>query len=142
MEHASSSVREKAIQINSSDFIYGTVAEIGAGQETARWFFRTRGASNTLAKAMSAYDMQFSDSIYGREDSGRYVCESRLKKMLSHEFNLLVERLDSHKGEDSCFFAFSNTVAARSRRTANRHNWAWMAWSSMAKYTSFRTKRD
>ncbi len=131
MKNDNSSVREKAIQINSSDFIYGTVAEIGAGQETARWFFRTRGASNTLAKAMSAYDMQFSDAIYGREDTGRYVCESRLKKMLSHEYNLLVQRLDSHKGENSCFFAFSNTVAARSRRTGNRgHGWLGVRWQS------------
>ena len=129
MDDSHSSVREKTIQINSSDFIYGTVAEIGAGQETARWFFRTQGASNTLAKAMSAYDMQFSDSIYGREKSGRYVCESRLQHMLNHEFNLLVKRLDERKGAGSCFFAFSNTVAARSRRTGSTgHGWLGIRW--------------
>lgn len=121
------SVRGKTLKLNSTPAIYGSFAEIGAGQETSRWFFRTPGASQTVAKAMSAYDMSFSDTIYGREATGRYVCEARLMKMLDHEFGLLEERL-SERGPTQ-FFAFANTVAARSKRTKGRgHGWLGVRW--------------
>ena len=79
------SIRSKALRINLNEHIYGTFAEIGAGQETVRNFFRAGGASGTIAKAMSAYDKAFSDAIYGIEDDKRYVTEARLRKMLDHE---------------------------------------------------------
>ena len=101
----------KALDINLDKAQYGTIAEIGAGQETARWFFRVGGAAGTIAKAMSAYDMKFSDAIYG--PSPRYVSRERLRAMLEHEYRLVVERLDAHRGAESTFFAFANTVAAR-----------------------------
>src|SRR3954463_6116120 len=82
---------QKALQINLDESIYGTFAEIGAGQEVARHFFQAGRASHTIAKTISAYDMTFSDHIYGKES--RYVCEPRLNKMLDHEFSLLQERL-------------------------------------------------
>ncbi len=94
------SIKRKALRINLEGSIYGTFAEIGAGQEVARTFFQVGGASGTVAKTMSAYDMAFSDSIYGEEESGRYVSESRLNKMLTHEYELLGERLvgDEYEG--------------------------------------------
>ena len=81
------SIKSKALRINLNENIYGSFAEIGAGQETVRNFFKAGGASGTIAKAMSAYDKDFSDSIYGIEKNGRYVTESRLKKMLIHEID-------------------------------------------------------
>lgn len=108
----------KALQINQNDMIYGSFAEIGAGQEVARHFFQAGHASGTVAKSMSAYDMVFSDEIYGKEDSGRYVCESRLKKMLGTEYELLTSRLSEPRGKNSVFFAFANTVA-----TNRKHGW-------------------
>src|ERR1700736_1985481 len=104
----------KAFQINLDRQKYGTFAEIGAGQEVARRFFHVGGASGTVAKTISAYDMTFSDAIYGA--GGRYVSRQRLDRMLSHEFDLLVQRLDAKIGAERCFFAFANTVAARSFR--------------------------
>ena len=86
--------KRKALKINLDPNIYGTFAEIGAGQEVARNFFTAGAASGTIAKTMSAYDMVFSNSIYGSEENGRYVSKSRLDKMLSHEFELLTERLN------------------------------------------------
>ena len=100
---------QKALEINLNNYIYGSFAEIGAGQEVARNFFRAGGASGTVAKTMSAYDMTFSDMIYGKEDSGRYVVESRLQKMLNKEFGLLMERLGPVR-EKHHFFAFADTV--------------------------------
>ena len=91
--------------------IYGTFAEIGAGQETVRHFFRAGGASGTIAKAMSAYDKDFSDAIYGIEDDGRYVTEARLRKMLTHEIDLIEERITRDKHPNKMFFSFANTVA-------------------------------
>src|SRR5690606_3338667 len=85
--------KRKALAINLNGEIYGTFAEIGAGQEVARNFFTAGAASGTIAKSMSAYDMAFSDSIYGVEESKRYVSQSRLEKMLDHEYRLLTERL-------------------------------------------------
>ncbi|CAM1348846.1 TonB-dependent receptor [Tenacibaculum crassostreae] len=101
----------KALKINLNAHIYGTFAEIGAGQETVRNFFRAGGASGTIAKAMSAYDKDFSDAIYGIEKDNRYVTEPRLKKMLKHEMDLIEERLDRHKHPDKLFFSYANTVA-------------------------------
>lgn len=105
------SIRSKALRINLNENIYGTFAEIGAGQETVRNFFRAGGASGTIAKTMSAYDKDFSDAIYGEELDGRYVTESRLKKMLSHEIELIEERIVRKKHPNKLFFAYANTVA-------------------------------
>ena len=80
---------QKALQVNLDSNIYGTFIEIGAGQEVVRHFFRAGGASGTIAKTMSAYDKDFSDAIYGKEKSGRYVCKSRLKNMLDKEYGLI-----------------------------------------------------
>lgn len=102
--------KDKALRINLNDHIYGTFAEIGAGQETVRHFFRAGGASGTIAKAMSAYDKVFSDEIYGIEQDGRYVTENRLRKMLDYEINLMTERLPRDKNPDKLFFAYANTV--------------------------------
>lgn len=104
-------IKDKALRINLNENIYGTFAEIGAGQETVRHFFRAGGSSGTIAKAMSAYDKDFSDAIYGIEDDGRYVTESRLKKMLTHEVRLMEERLDRRKHPNKMFFSYANTVA-------------------------------
>lgn len=105
------SIKDKALRINLNENIYGTFAEIGAGQETVRHFFRTGGSSGTIAKAMSAYDKDFSDAIYGAETDGRYVTEARLKKMLSHEVKLVEERLKRDKHPSKMFFSYANTVA-------------------------------
>ncbi len=104
-------IKQKALQINLNKNIYGTFAEIGAGQETVRNFFRAGGASGTIAKAMSAYDKDFSDAIYGEEDDKRYVTESRLKKMLLHEIDLMEDRLIRKKNPNRLFFSYANTVA-------------------------------
>jgi len=105
------SIKDKALRINLNENIYGTFAEIGAGQETVRHFFRSGGSSGTIAKAMSAYDKDFSDSIYGIEEDGRYVTESRLKKMLTLEVNLIEKRLKRDKHPHKMFFSYANTVA-------------------------------
>jgi hypothetical protein len=102
---------DKALRINLNEHIYGTFAEIGAGQEVARHFFRAGGASGTIAKTMSAYDRGFSDAIYGAEKDKRYVTKSRLSKMLKHEINLLENRVDRENNPEKMFFAFANTVA-------------------------------
>ncbi len=104
-------LKQKALRINLNDHTYGTFAEIGAGQETVRHFFRAGGASQTIAKAMSAYDKNFSDAIYGTEEDGRYVTESRLKKMLHYEIDLMEDRLSRDKFPDKRFFSYANTVA-------------------------------
>jgi hypothetical protein len=114
--------RQKALRINLDPRWYGTVAEIGAGQEVVRWFFRVGGAAGTIAKSISAYDMAVSDAVYGKAD--RYVSASRLQGMLDHEFQLNVDRLDISRGDDNCFFAFADTVVARSYRGGNEcHGW-------------------
>ncbi|MAT89405.1 MAG: nicotinate-nucleotide adenylyltransferase [Flavobacteriaceae bacterium] len=105
------SIKSKALRINLNENIYGTFAEIGAGQETVRNFFRAGGASGTIAKTISAYDKDFSDAIYGTEDDGRYVTESRLLKMLSHEIDLIEERIVRENHPNKMFFAYANTVA-------------------------------
>src|SRR5580693_2551785 len=112
----------KALQINLDAQKYGTFAEIGAGQEVARRFFLVGGASGTIAKTMSAYDMTFSDAIYGSTD--RYVSRVRLQTMLDHEYDLLVERLDAKLGDQRTFFVFADTVAARTFKQHNEsHGW-------------------
>ena len=114
---------QKALEINLNDKIYGTFAEIGAGQEVARLFFKVGAAAGTIAKSMSAYDKTFSDCIYGEEESGRYVCESRIHKMLDHEYNLMDERLTKSRPE-TCFFVFADTVAAINyTKTIKGHGW-------------------
>src|SRR3954469_17784281 len=113
---------KKAFQINLDAKRYGTFAEIGAGQEVARRFFQVGGASGTVAKTMSAYDMTFSDAIYGPTD--RYVSRARLHTMLDREYNLLIERLDKKLGNQRTFFVFADTVAARSFKLRNEaHGW-------------------
>ncbi|MCF6223147.1 MAG: TonB-dependent receptor [Flavobacteriaceae bacterium] len=109
LEHALP-LKQKALRINLNQHTYGTFAEIGAGQETVRHFFRAGGASGTIAKAMSAYDKDFSDAIYGMEDDRRYVTEERLKRMLSHEIDLMEDRLSRDKHPNKIFFAYANTV--------------------------------
>ncbi len=105
------STKDKSLRINLNENIYGTFAEIGAGQETVRHFFRAGGSSGTIAKAMSAYDKDFSDAIYGIETDNRYVTEERLKKMLSHETELIETRLKRDKHPSKMFFSYANTVA-------------------------------
>jgi hypothetical protein len=102
---------QKAQRINLDAKRYGTFAEIGAGQEVARWFFRVGGAAKTVAKTISAYDMAVSDAIYGPTE--RYVSRGRLKAMLDYEYDLLLERLDEKRGATTAFFAFANTVTTR-----------------------------
>lgn len=115
---------QKALRINLDDSIYGSFVEIGAGQEVARNFFRVGSASGTIAKTMSAYDKDFSDAIYEREDDGRYVSKSRLKKMLQKEYSLLEERLNRENYKDTRYFAFADTVATINySKTTKGHGW-------------------
>jgi len=103
--------KQKALKINLNENIYGSFAEIGAGQETVRQFFRAGGASSTIAKSISAYDKHFSDAIYGIEDDKRYVTEQRLRKMLVWESDLIEKRLPRDKYPEKLFFSYANTVA-------------------------------
>ena len=120
---------KKAFQINLDAKKYGTFAEIGAGQEVARRFFHVGGASGTVAKTMSAYDMRFSDAIYGPSD--RYVSRKRLQTMLDHEYGLLMERLNEKLGDERTFFVFADTVAARSFKEHNEsHGWLGVRFQS------------
>src|SRR5436309_4180013 len=120
---------EKALQINLDGTKYGTFAEIGAGQEVARRFFRVGGAAGKVAKTMSAYDMTFSDAIYGLTD--RYVSRVRLQTMLDHEYILLLERLGAKFGNERTFFVFADTVAARSfKHHTESHGWLGVRFQS------------
>lgn len=115
--------KQKALQVNLDRSIYGSFAEIGAGQDVAANFFKAGGASGTIAKTISAYDMAFSDAIYGEEASGKYVCETRLMKMLNREFKLLNVRLTESAAEKR-FFAFADTVSALNfQKTNDAHGW-------------------
>lgn len=115
---------QKALKINLDHTIYGTFSEIGAGQETVRHFFRAGGASGTIAKAMSAYDKDFSDAIYGMEKDHRYVSESRLRKMISHEHRLINERLSRTKHPDKRYFSYANTVTTINfSKSFKGHGW-------------------
>src|SRR6266436_1867313 len=113
MPEAKLDTNQKAHRINLDAKRYGTFAEIGAGQEVARWFFRVGGAAGTVAKTISAYDMAVSDAIYGPTE--RYVSRRRLQSMLQYEYDLLLERLDEKRGAKTAFFAFANTVATRKK---------------------------
>ena len=116
------STDRKALAINLDQRRYGTFAEIGAGQEVVRWFFRVGGAAGTIAKSMSAYDMTVSDAIYGQCD--RYVCRQRLESMLDHEQALNVSRLRECRGDTTAFFTFADTVSARNFKGTNEcHGW-------------------
>lgn len=127
------SLRHKALKINLAKKFYGTFAEIGAGQEVARHFFQAGGPSGSIAKTISAYDMTFSDAIYGKDSSGRYVSRSRLVKMLDKEFHLLQERLGDTRGKDHAFFVFADTVAALNfQKTNDAHGWLGVRFQSSA----------
>jgi len=126
MENVILSPAQKALNINLDEHIYGTFSEIGAGQEVVRHFFRAGGASGTIAKAMSAYDMDVSDAIYGKEASGRYVCESRLQKMINREYLLLEERLDRNKHPNKSFFSFANTITTTKYNDDQEPGHGWM----------------
>jgi hypothetical protein len=122
MEPATLDTHQKALLINLDPSKYGTFAEIGAGQEVARWFFRVGAAAGTIAKTISAYDMIVSDAIYGPAD--RYVSRARLQKMLEYEYHLQWERLHAKRGDTTKFFVFADTVAARGYRNLDEsHGW-------------------
>ena len=129
MKDETDDTHSKALKINLDPRWYGTFAEIGAGQEVVRWFFRVGGAAGTIAKSMSAYDMKVSDAIYGRAE--RYVSRGRLQAMLDREFDLDVERLGRERGDNTSFFAFADTVAARGFRSGgDTHGWMGIKFQS------------
>ncbi|MFK7858553.1 MAG: hypothetical protein AB8B64_07025 [Granulosicoccus sp.] len=118
------STLNKALRLNLDDKKYGTIAEIGAGQEVARQFFLAGAAAGTVAKTISAYDMQFSDAIYGTQDGGRYVSQARVKAMLDKEFSLVVSRLGTSRPKSSRYFSYAATVSAKSFNRSNEcHAW-------------------
>ncbi|MDO4751095.1 MAG: TonB-dependent receptor [Akkermansia sp.] len=119
---ALAATQEKAFRINMDKSVYGTFAEIGAGQETANWFFRSSGAAGTVAKTISAYDMTVSDTLYG--PVRRYVSQERLEQMMDYEYTQLINRLGEKRGADTCFFSFCNTVKCK----GYRDNGPWSAW--------------
>jgi len=119
----------KALYINLDERRYGTFAEIGAGQEVARWFFRVGGAAGTIAKSISAYDMAVSDAIYGHAE--RYVSRERLQRMLDYEHNKNLTRLSAARGDTTAFFTFGDTVAAKGYHSANDcHGWMGLKFQS------------
>jgi hypothetical protein len=123
------SARDKALTVNLDSRHYGAFAEIGAGQEVVRWFFRAGGAAGTISKSISAYDMKVSDAIYG--PCARYVCRERLQSMLDHEQQLNLERLSAQRGADTAFFTFADTVSARSYRGNHEcHGWMGIKFQS------------
>ena len=116
--------KQKALAINLDPQIYGSFAEIGAGQDVAAYFFKAGASSGTIAKTMSAYDMTFSDAIYGAQKGRRYVSESRLMAMQEKEYGLLIERLAESRGERTTFFSFADTVSALNYHKTNEgHGW-------------------
>jgi hypothetical protein len=129
MNDESLDTHHKALKINLDPRWYGTMAEIGAGQEVVRWFFRVGAAAGTVAKSISAYDMMVSDAIYGSGD--RYVSRSRLQAMLDLEFKLNIDRLGDKRGDHTAFFAFADTVVARSFKGGNEcHGWMGIKFQS------------
>jgi hypothetical protein len=123
--------KQKALAINLDPKIYGSFAEIGAGQDVAANFFKAGASSGTIAKTMSAYDMTFSDAIYGVLQVRRYVSEARLISMLDHEYGLLIERLATQRGDSTTFFAFSNTISALNyHKTNDSHGWMGVRFQS------------
>jgi hypothetical protein len=129
MDDSTPTTRQKALAINLDASTYGTFAEIGGGQEVARWFFSVGGAAGTVAKTISAYDMAVSDSLYG--PAKRYVSRQRLEAMLDQEFSQLLERLGPARGDSKRFFAFANTVATRSYgHPGNGRGWLGVRFQS------------
>jgi hypothetical protein len=127
-----SDTHQKALRINLDPRWYGTIAEIGAGQEVVRWFFRVGGAAGTIAKSISAYDMAVSDAVYGKAD--RYVSAGRLQGMLDKEFQLNVDRLGDERGDGTSFFAFADTVVARSFGGSSEcHGWMGVKFQAQAR---------
>ena len=127
MEREILSIKNKALSINLNPKFYGTLAEIGGGQEVARAFFQAGGASGTIAKSISAYDKTFSDFIYNKKKPGRYVSEERLLLMLQKEYSDLLTTLDDKTGNETCFFAFANTVVTLNYHKDNQgHGWLGM----------------
>jgi hypothetical protein len=121
---SSRSTLDKALRINLDKNKYGTIVEIGAGQEVARQFFKTGAAAGTIAKTMSAYDMKFSDAIYGVQEDGRYVSQSRVKSMIEKEFDLVIDRVGTSRSKASRYFSYGATVAAKSYNIVNEcHAW-------------------
>ena len=121
---SSRSTLDKALRINLDEKKYGTIVEIGAGQEVARQFFKTGAAAGTIAKTMSAYDMKFSDAIYGVQEDGRYVSRARVQAMLEKEFELIIDRVGTSRPAASRFFSYAATVATKSFNTDNEcHAW-------------------
>jgi len=116
---SSRSTLNKALRLNLDEKKYGTIAEIGAGQEVARQFFLAGAAAGTVAKTISAYDMQFSDAIYGTQEGGRYVSQARVKAMLDKEFTLVVSRLGSTRPKSTRYFSYAATVSAKSFNRSN-----------------------
>lgn len=124
VQNSNIGTKQKALAINLDPEIYGSFAEIGAGQDVAANFFKAGASSGTIAKTMSAYDMLFSDAIYGAEKKRRYVSENRLIAMLEREYGLLIERLAAQRGTTTTFFAFSDTVSALNyQKTNSGHGW-------------------
>jgi hypothetical protein len=129
MDESTPTTRQKALAINLDATTYGTFAEIGGGQEVARWFFSVGGAAGTVAKTISAYDMAVSDSLYG--PAKRYVSRQRLEAMLEQEFSQLLDRLGPARGDSKRFFAFANTVATRSYgHPGNGRGWLGVQFQS------------
>ncbi|MEE4185555.1 MAG: hypothetical protein V2J12_07305 [Gammaproteobacteria bacterium] len=129
MPNSTLDTHQKALALNLNEKIYGTLAEIGAAQEVARWFFRVGAAAGSVAKTMSAYDMQVSDEIYGK--ASRYVSRERVEAMLDKEYSLLIRRLSESRGQDTRFFAFANTVAARNFAGTNEcHGWVGLRFQA------------
>ncbi|MFZ4455323.1 MAG: hypothetical protein ACOYOT_03800 [Bacteroidales bacterium] len=127
------STKEKSVRINIESIFYGAIAEIGGGQETARHLFQAGGASNTVAKSISAYDKLFSDHFYNQGTPSRYVAEDRVKKMVDYEYNELVEILD--KKNSRKFFAFANTVETLNFAKTNQGNgWLGIAFEGTDRY--------
>jgi hypothetical protein len=122
----------KALAINLKSSIYGTFAEIGAGQEVARWFLSVGAASGTVAQAISAYDKTVSDDIYGA--GTRYVSKERLLAMLDREYQILLDRLDKDRGDHTRFFVFADTIATRNYQGTNeQHGWLGMRFQAEPK---------
>ncbi len=121
---SSRSTSQKALRLNLDEKKYGTICEIGAGQEVARQFFVAGAAAGTIAKTMSAYDMKFSDAIYGVQEDGRYVSKARVKAMMEQEFDLVIDRVSNIRSKSSRYFAYAATVAAKSFNRDNEcHAW-------------------
>lgn len=116
--------KQKALAINLDPQVYGSFSEVGAGQDVAANFFKAGASSGTIAKTMSAYDMTFSDAIYGAQKGRRYVSEARLIAMLEKEYGLLIERLAEMRGDKTHFFAFADTMSALNyHKTNDGHGW-------------------